>query len=149
MKVATFNVNGIKTRLPHLLQWLQREQPDVACLQELKALDEGFPAAEIRAAGYQPLWRGQRSWNGVAILARGTEPIERRRSGLANGLVIEDAGSAAIDAGVMPGDVLLAVNGKVVNSVEQVRDVVGKSKKSVALLIQRGNDKIFIPVRIG
>ena len=75
MKIATFNVNGIKTRLPHLLQWLEREQPDVACLQELKALDEGFPAAEIRAAGYQPLWRGQRSWNGVAILARADHTV--------------------------------------------------------------------------
>ncbi|NML48169.1 exodeoxyribonuclease III [Ramlibacter sp. G-1-2-2] len=79
MKIATFNVNGIKTRLQHLLQWLDQEQPDVACLQELKALDEGFPAAEIRAAGYQAIWKGQRSWNGVAILARGTEPVEVRR----------------------------------------------------------------------
>jgi exodeoxyribonuclease-3 len=79
MKIATFNVNGIKTRLPHLLQWLDREKPDVACLQELKALDEGFPAAEIAAAGYSGLWRGQRSWNGVAILARGTEPVPVRR----------------------------------------------------------------------
>jgi exodeoxyribonuclease-3 len=80
MKIATFNVNGVKTRLPHLLRWLEREQPDVACLQELKALDEAFPAQEIRAAGYQPLWKGQRSWNGVAILARGVEPVEIRRS---------------------------------------------------------------------
>ncbi|HEU4853136.1 MAG TPA: DegQ family serine endoprotease [Telluria sp.] len=85
----------------------------------------------------------------LPLALRPLEPIERRRSGIANGLVIEDAGGAAIDAGVMPGDVLLAVNGKLVNTVEQVRDVVGKSKKSVALLIQRGNDKIFIPVRIG
>ena len=80
MKIATFNVNGVKTRLPHLLRWLEREQPDVACLQELKALDEAFPAQEIRAAGYHPLWKGQRSWNGVAILARGVEPVEIRRS---------------------------------------------------------------------
>jgi exodeoxyribonuclease III len=79
MKIATFNVNGIKTRLPHLLEWLGREQPDVACLQELKALDEGFPAEAIRDAGYGALWKGQRSWNGVAILARGTTPIEVRR----------------------------------------------------------------------
>jgi exodeoxyribonuclease-3 len=79
MKIATFNVNGIKTRLPHLLQWLQREQPDVACLQELKAVDEGFPRAEIERAGYHALWRGQRSWNGVAILARGVEPVLVRR----------------------------------------------------------------------
>ena len=80
MKIATFNVNGIKTRLPHLLRWLEREQPDVACLQELKALDEAFPEQEIRDAGYHPLWKGQRSWNGVAILARGIEPVEIRRS---------------------------------------------------------------------
>jgi exodeoxyribonuclease-3 len=80
LKIATFNVNGIKSRLPHLLEWLERAQPDVACLQELKALDEGFPADAIRAAGYQPLWKGQRSWNGVAILARGdTPPVEVRR----------------------------------------------------------------------
>jgi exodeoxyribonuclease-3 len=79
VKIATFNVNGIKTRLPNLLQWLQREQPDIACLQELKALGDAFPATELRAAGYHALWRGQRSWNGVAILARGAEPIEIRR----------------------------------------------------------------------
>ena len=79
MKIATFNVNGIKARLPHLLQWLEREQPDVACLQELKALDDSFPHTELRAAGYHALWRGQRSWNGVAILARGIDPVEIRR----------------------------------------------------------------------
>jgi exodeoxyribonuclease-3 len=79
MKIATFNVNGIKTRLPNLLEWLEREQPDVACLQELKALDDAFPRAALRDAGYHALWRGQRSWNGVAILARGTEPVEIRR----------------------------------------------------------------------
>jgi exodeoxyribonuclease III len=79
MKIATFNVNGIKTRLPHLLQWLEREQPDVACLQELKALDQGFPAREIEDAGYGAIWKGQRSWNGVAILAKGARPVEVRR----------------------------------------------------------------------
>lgn len=79
MKVATFNVNGIKTRLPNLLQWLDREQPDVACLQELKALDESFPKRELLDAGYHAIWRGQRSWNGVAILTRGEPPIEVRR----------------------------------------------------------------------
>ncbi|MGE4241435.1 exodeoxyribonuclease III [Ramlibacter sp.] len=79
MKIATYNVNGIKSRLPHLLEWLEREQPDVACLQELKALDEGFPRAAIREAGYESIWKGQRSWNGVAILARGMEPLEIRR----------------------------------------------------------------------
>ncbi len=79
MKIATYNVNGIKSRLPRLLEWLEREQPDVACLQELKALDASFPHAELRQAGYHALWKGQRSWNGVAILARGREPVEIRR----------------------------------------------------------------------
>jgi exodeoxyribonuclease III len=79
MKIATFNVNGIKTRLPNLLAWLQREQPDVACLQELKALDAALPADALQAAGYGALWHGQRSWNGVAILARGAQPVEIRR----------------------------------------------------------------------
>src|SRR5436190_3077728 len=73
MKIATYNVNGIKTRLPNLLAWLQREQPDIACLQELKALDAAFPTAALAKAGYESLAKGQRSWNGVAILARGME----------------------------------------------------------------------------
>ena len=79
LKIATFNVNGIKTRLPHLLQWLEREKPDVACLQELKALDATFPVLDLRAAGYEAIWHGQRSWNGVAILSRGAKPVEVRR----------------------------------------------------------------------
>jgi exodeoxyribonuclease III len=79
LKLATYNVNGIRSRLPHLLAWLEKETPDIVCLQELKALDEGFPRAEIEAAGYGALWKGQRSWNGVAILARDGEPIEARR----------------------------------------------------------------------
>ena len=79
LKVATFNVNGIVSRLPHLIQWLEKESPDIACLQELKALDTAFPIAAIRDAGYGAIWRGQRSWNGVAILARGMDPIETRR----------------------------------------------------------------------
>jgi exodeoxyribonuclease-3 len=76
MRVATFNVNGIGSRLPALLQWLEEKQPDVACLQELKAPQEKFPEAAIRDAGYCPIWHGQKSWNGVAILARGVEPQE-------------------------------------------------------------------------
>ena len=78
-KIATFNVNGIKSRLPHLLAWLERESPDIVCLQELKALDEGFPILDIRKAGYGAIWHGQRSWNGVAILSKGADPIEVRR----------------------------------------------------------------------
>jgi exodeoxyribonuclease-3 len=79
MKIATFNVNGIASRLPILLDWLANAAPDVACLQELKAADRGFPAARLRAAGYGAIWQGQLSWNGVAILARGAVPRERRR----------------------------------------------------------------------
>ena len=76
MRIATFNVNGITSRLPALLQWLEEAQPDVACLQELKAPQEKFPEEAIKAAGYQAIWHGQKSWNGVAILARGTMPEE-------------------------------------------------------------------------
>jgi len=76
MLIATFNVNGITSRLPALLQWLEEKQPDVACLQELKAPQEKFPEEAINAAGYQAIWHGQKSWNGVAILARGTAPLE-------------------------------------------------------------------------
>ena len=79
MKIATFNVNGIKARLPRLLEWLAEAQPDVACLQELKSSDETFPEADIRAAGYGAVWHGQKGFNGVAILARGRDPVERRR----------------------------------------------------------------------
>jgi serine protease Do len=85
----------------------------------------------------------------LGLALRPLEPMERRQSGIASGLVIEDAGGAAATAGVQPGDLLLSVNGRAVNTVDQVRDVVGKASKSVALLIQRGGDRIFIPVRIG
>jgi exodeoxyribonuclease III len=78
LKVATFNINNINRRLPNLLQWLQTSKPDIACLQELKAADADFPAAAIRKAGYSAVWRGQKTWNGVAILARNAEPILTR-----------------------------------------------------------------------
>jgi exodeoxyribonuclease-3 len=80
MKIATYNVNGITSRLPVLLRWLETSAPDVVCLQELKAPQEKFPEAAIRDAGYQPLWHGQKSWNGVAILSRGPAPEEIRRA---------------------------------------------------------------------
>jgi exodeoxyribonuclease-3 len=79
MKIATFNINGIRSRLGNLLQWLEREEPDVVCLQELKAPAEKFPAAAVEKAGYGAIWHGQARWNGVAILARGCEPIETCR----------------------------------------------------------------------
>jgi exodeoxyribonuclease-3 len=79
MRIATYNVNGINGRLANLLGWLAEAAPDIVCLQELKAPDDKFPAAAVRAAGYGAAWHGQKSWNGVAILARGAEPMETRR----------------------------------------------------------------------
>lgn len=79
MKIATFNVNGINGRLNVLLRWLREEAPDVVCLQELKAPQDKFPYRSIESAGYGAIWHGQKSWNGVAILARGKDPIETRR----------------------------------------------------------------------
>ena len=81
MKIATYNVNGIRARLPRLLEWLEREQPDVACLQELKCADDALPIADIEGAGYGAVWHGQKGFNGVAILAREATP-ELRRVGL-------------------------------------------------------------------
>ena len=79
MKIATFNVNGVNGRLLVLSRWLGEAQPDIACLQELKAPQEKFSAPALREAGYGAIWHGQKSWNGVAILARESEPIETSR----------------------------------------------------------------------
>ena len=79
MRIATFNVNGVNGRLPVLLRWLGEARPDVACLQVLKAPEERFPHDAIRAAGYHAIWHGQKSWNGVAILAREGPPVEAAR----------------------------------------------------------------------
>jgi exonuclease III len=79
MIVATFNVNGIGSRLAALLEWLEKAAPDIVCLQELKATDARFPIVPLRRAGYGAIWHGQASWNGVAILAKGIDPKERRR----------------------------------------------------------------------
>jgi len=79
MKIATYNVNGVNGRLPVLLRWLKEQTPDIVCLQELKAPQEKFPEAAIRDAGYQAIWHGQKSWNGVAILTRKGKVEERCR----------------------------------------------------------------------
>lgn len=79
VRIATYNVNGVNGRLPVLLQWLAGTQPDVVCLQELKAGSDRFPEAALADAGYQAVWHGQKSWNGVAILARGCRPVETQR----------------------------------------------------------------------
>ena len=80
LTLATYNVNGIRSRLERLLEWLERESPDIVCLQELKSTDEGFPAKAIRDAGYGAVHVGQKSWNGVAILAKDAEPVVIRRT---------------------------------------------------------------------
>jgi exodeoxyribonuclease III len=81
VRIATFNINNINKRLDNLLAWLAQAEPDVVCLQELKAEQGAFPADALRALGYGTVWHGERSWNGVAILARGQDPV-LTRSGL-------------------------------------------------------------------
>jgi exodeoxyribonuclease-3 len=80
MKIATFNINNVNRRLPNLLAWLKTAKPDIVCLQELKTEDAGFPEAPLAKAGYGALWRGQKTWNGVAILARKAKPVFVRDS---------------------------------------------------------------------
>src|SRR3984885_12628374 len=80
VKIATFNINNINKRLENLLAWLSQAAPDVVCLQELKAAQETFPADALRSLGYEAVWQGERSWNGVAILARNHTPVLTRTS---------------------------------------------------------------------
>jgi exodeoxyribonuclease-3 len=82
MKIATYNVNGITARLPVLLRWLEETTPDIACLQELKIIDEKFPVLAINQAGYEAVWHGQKAWNGVAVLAKKGHNIEEVGRGL-------------------------------------------------------------------
>jgi exodeoxyribonuclease III len=79
VKIATYNVNGIKARLPRLIEWLDETRPDIVCLQELKSSDDTIPVADVEAAGYGAVWHGQKGFNGVAILARGAEPALIRK----------------------------------------------------------------------
>lgn len=102
MKIATYNVNGINARLPVLLRWLEKESPDVVCLQELKAPDEKIPKDAIAEAGYDAIWHGQKSWNGVAILSKGIEVKELERVLPGDP---EDSQSRYIEA--MVGDILI------------------------------------------
>lgn len=105
MKVATFNINNVNRRLDVLLAWLDEARPDVVCLQELKAEQAAFPLGPIEAAGYSALWVGQKTWNGVAILARGTQPVPIRRALPGDGA---DAQARYVEA---------AVNGVIVASI--------------------------------
>ncbi len=79
IRIASYNINGIKARLPRLLEWLEETRPSVACLQEIKTQDEGFPAEEFEKIGYKAIWHGQKGFNGVAILADGEQPLEVRK----------------------------------------------------------------------
>ena len=79
MRISSFNINGIKARLPRLLEWLEETRPAVACLQEIKTQDAGFPADEFEKIGYKAIWHGQKGFNGVAILADGEQPVEVKR----------------------------------------------------------------------
>ena len=105
MRIATFNINNVNRRLPNLLEWLDATKPDVACLQELKSTDKDFPVAAIERAGYGVVWRGQKTWNGVAILARDAEPVVTRLELPGDP---EDAQSRYIEA---------AVNGIIIASI--------------------------------
>jgi exodeoxyribonuclease-3 len=97
LKLVTYNVNGIKARLPRLLEYLAEQQPDIVCLQEIKCSDDTFPSADIEALGYGAVWHGQKGFNGVAVLARGQTPVERQR-----GLVgeVEDEHSRYLECDV-------------------------------------------------
>jgi len=105
VKIATFNINNVNKRLDNLVAWLTRAEPEVGCLQELKAEQSAFPAIALRALGYEAVWRGERTWNGVAILARGCEPV-LTRSGLPGNS--EDIQARYIEA---------AVNGVLISSL--------------------------------
>jgi exodeoxyribonuclease-3 len=107
MKLATFNINNVNRRLPNLLRWLKYAKPDVVCLQELKCTDGAFPADALAKAGYRSVWRGQRTWNGVAILSRGPEPV-LTRTGLPGDPVDDQARylEAAVD-GIVVGCIYL------------------------------------------
>jgi exodeoxyribonuclease-3 len=105
VKIATFNINNVNRRLGNLLEWLKEAEPDVVCLQELKSTNAMFPADAIREAGYGAIWKGQKTWNGVAILGRGTEPIPTRYELPGDP---DDAQSRYIEA---------AINGMVVASI--------------------------------
>ena len=102
MKLVTFNINGVRARLPRLLEYLEREQPDIACLQELKCADDSLPIADIEGAGYNAVWHGQKGFNGVAILSKGEAP-KLRQLGLP-GDPDDTAPVITVDLRDLPGD---------------------------------------------
>ena len=104
MKIVTYNVNGIRARLARVLEYLEEQKPDAVCLQELKCADDNLPLIEIRAAGYDGVWLGQKGFNGVAILSRADTPLTLRKKGLSPDPA--DSHSRYIEAEL--GDVVVA-----------------------------------------
>jgi exodeoxyribonuclease III len=107
MKIATWNINGVKARIESLLVWLKESEPDVVCLQEIKSVDEGFPAEAIEALGYNVAVHGQKGFNGVALLSK--LPLEDVRRGLPGDDA--DVQSRYIEATVMDGDLAVRIGG--------------------------------------
>lgn len=110
LRIASYNINGINSRLPVLTRWLEEFQPDIAALQELKCTNEAFPREAIEALGYRAIWHGQKSWNGVAILSRVGDPIETRRSLPADPKLEQSRYIEAAVCGILIGN-LYAPNG--------------------------------------
>ncbi|HWK41047.1 MAG TPA: exodeoxyribonuclease III [Croceibacterium sp.] len=98
MRIASFNINGVRARMPRLIEWLEERRPTVACLQEIKCQDDDFPVGEFEKIGYRAIWHGQKGFNGVAILADGVEPVEAGR-GLAGDPEDEQARFIEADVG--------------------------------------------------
>ena len=127
IKIATFNVNGIGTREAHLLEWLEKEQPDIACLQELKAVDQKFPALALRRVGYEAIHHGQQSWNGVAILAKGEKPREIRRVGvLGAGLMGAGIATAHARSGIPATMVDIDESRGLARSILRLRETIAR-----------------------
>src|SRR5665213_9839 len=108
MKIVTYNLNGIRARLPRLIEYLSEQKPDLLCLQEIKCADEAFPIEDLRAAGYDGHWHGQKGFNGVAVLAPAGRDLKLRRTGLPGDA--DDAHSRYLEAeleGLVIGSIYL------------------------------------------
>ena len=114
MRIASFNINGIRARLPRLVEWLEERRPTVACLQEIKCQDDAFPAAEFEAIGYKAIWHGQKGFNGVAILAKGGAPLDAEAIALQfrQGLKVRPAIRAVLVSLARVGEVSTADGGR-------------------------------------